>query len=463
MRLLIDRMTHRGIIQTRSLLTLLKTITCSVENKECMYRTCTKCCFEEVQLGEHNPVDAATWGHWTKEEVTVGEKTYKNWIKKTKSGSVEQLKEEFRHELESIASHQYNWIHQAGKICEMKEKVAEDEIVLHMDCSENYACKLHSEIQAFHFGGNRQQVTLHTAVLYTTNVTQSYATLSPSLRHDERAVWAHIKPLLEDVRYEHPHIDTLQVISDGPVTQYRNKTNCFLMSQVPFPMGFKRLTWNFTERAHGKGAPDGVGGAVKRMADMHVASGNDLQSPRDVYDFLSSKEETTVKFRWIEESDIEIYDKMLPSSVQPVSGILRTHQVLSPSPGVILYRDLSCFCEYPNECACYNPKRMDFGNACQIEQNDSFVKEDEYTVGKFVVVEYESKPYVGQIVEIDGEELKINCMVQKSGNSFVWPQKPDCIYYSRQDVCGVISEPEPMRRYARVKDVDWLMFSRSAH
>lgn len=143
---------------------------------------------------------------------------------------------------------------------------------------------------------------------------------------------------------------------------------------------------------------------------------------------------------------------MLPPSVQLVKGILSTHQVLWPSPRVILYRDLSCFCEYPNECSCYNPKRWILEMHARSKGMTPFEKEDEFTIGKFVGVEYDGKPYVGQIVDIHADELKINCMMQKSGNSFVWPQKPDCIYYSWQNVCGVISEPEPMRRAARLTD-----------
>lgn len=81
------------------------------------------------------------------------------------------------------------------------------------------------------------------------------------------------------------------------------------MSTVPFTMGFKHVTWNYSEMSHGKGAPDGVGGAIKRMADVHIQSGSDLQSPRDVYEFLSSKTQTSSHlsgffFKWIEESDI---------------------------------------------------------------------------------------------------------------------------------------------------------------
>lgn len=52
--------------------------------------------------------------------------------------SVEQLVEEYRHELELIRSHQYNWLHQAEKFSEIKESVADNEMVLHIGFTENY-------------------------------------------------------------------------------------------------------------------------------------------------------------------------------------------------------------------------------------------------------------------------------------------------------------------------------------
>lgn len=41
------------------------------------------------------------------------------------------------------------------------------EALIHVDFSENYSLKYATEVQSFHFGGSRQQVSLHTAVIYT--------------------------------------------------------------------------------------------------------------------------------------------------------------------------------------------------------------------------------------------------------------------------------------------------------
>ena len=208
---------------------------------------------------------------------------------------------------------------------------------------------------------------MHTGVAYSVSGSQCYATISQSLRHDERAVWAHIKPVIDDFRGRQDNaIDTLHVLSDGPATQYRNRTNCFLMSSIPYTWGFKRVTWNFSERSHGKGAPDGVGGVLKRKADMYVLGGSDLQTPRDLYEYLQKSSET-VTVMWIEEEKISNMDEMVPPSVRPVTGIIATHQVLSFSPGKIVYRDLSCFCKFPQICTCHKPRTLQFDQVSRAE------------------------------------------------------------------------------------------------
>ena len=139
------------------------------------------------------------------------------------------------------------------------------------------------------------------------------------------------------------------------------------MSSIPYTWGFKRVTWNFSERSHGKGAPDGVGGVLKRKADMYVLGGNDLQTPRDLFEYLHKSSEN-VTVMWIEEEKISNMDEMIPpSTVRPVTGISTTHQILSFSPGKIVYRDLSCFCQFPQICTCHNPRTLQFQQVSRAE------------------------------------------------------------------------------------------------
>lgn len=47
----------------------------------------------------------------------------------------------------------------------------------------------------------------------------------------------------------------------------------FLTKFVP---NIKYSSWNYSEAGHGKGAPDGIGGRLKSMADQVIAEGRDV-------------------------------------------------------------------------------------------------------------------------------------------------------------------------------------------
>lgn len=110
----------------------------------------------------------------------------------------------------------------------------------------------------------------------------------------KETVWAYINTILEDVHSKHVRdIDRLYVISNRPAIPYRNETNCYVMSTVPFTMSTKHVTWNYCERSHSEEAPDGVCGAVKRdivHADLRL-----LETSQRVYEVLHSKTQTSVE------------------------------------------------------------------------------------------------------------------------------------------------------------------------
>src|SRR4029434_1576623 len=74
---------------------------------------------------------------------------------------------------------------------------------------------------------------------------------------------------------------------------------------------------------------------------------------------------------------------------------------------------------------------------------------EEYTVGKCVIVNSDNKPFVDQITNLHADNIEVNCMVQHGKrNVFKWPEKPDCIFYRRDQIISVIAEPEPHQRTA---------------
>lgn len=204
--------------------------------------------------------------------------------------------------------------------------MGEGDLILHLDFSENYLCKYGNEIQSVQYGDSHQQATLHTVVAYTTQGVMSICSLSASMRHDPAAIWAHTNKVLHFLKEQNPGLTALHVVSDGPTTQYRSKKNFFLLSTLPFEMGWTKVTWNFMEAGHGKGPADGVGAAVKQKADRMVAMGKDISSPKTLFnELLASK--TNIKLFFIENEEIDTIDSLLPDDLQTVRGTMTIHQV----------------------------------------------------------------------------------------------------------------------------------------
>lgn len=119
--------------------------------------------------------------------------------------------------------------HQVKAIKYLKTSLTESEVLVHIDFSENY-CKYSTETQGVHFGASRQQLTLHTGVAYKKDYTRGFCSISQSLRHDAIAVTAHLIPVLQHY-LKNLTINVLHVVSDGPSTQYRNKTIFYMITE----------------------------------------------------------------------------------------------------------------------------------------------------------------------------------------------------------------------------------------
>lgn len=80
----------------------------------------------------------------------------------------------------------------------------------------------------------------------------------------------------------------MTIISDSPSSQYRNRSMMYLMTQLCKSHGISAFEWLFSETGHGKGAPDGVGACVKRMADAFVAEQlHSINGAKDVIPLLN--------------------------------------------------------------------------------------------------------------------------------------------------------------------------------
>ena len=118
----------------------------------------------------------------------------------------------------------------------------------------------------------------------------------------------HLQPVLCDIRAFDANITTVHLVRDGPTTQYRNKSNFYPDSVIPRKLGYGRVTWNFLEASHGKGAADSIGGVVKSQADHFVAEGNDIPDAASMYLVLLQR--TKVQLYVIEEEEFSAFDAL---------------------------------------------------------------------------------------------------------------------------------------------------------
>ena len=165
-------------------------------------------------------------------------------VKQRCEGSPEHLLEDFGREMKAkVCKHLFNIPHQYTQLQFLHRSLKEDEAILHIDYAENWQCKYAKEVHQVHFGASDRQTTLHNAVVYTTDCTLTFCALSPSMKHDPPVIWAQLLPVLKFLKdlkslKNHPRIQKLFFISDGPNMQYRGKKNFYLLSTIPFQMGF---------------------------------------------------------------------------------------------------------------------------------------------------------------------------------------------------------------------------------
>lgn len=141
-----------------------------MKNKSFMYRDCVACKDKKIQT---NNIDGCqvTWNVWKNIRVKVEKKTVSESkkqftnriVKERESGSIEILVEELQ---KDICRHIYNIQHQYKVFKTLIENQDDRSAVVHIDFSENYACKYGSEMQSIHFGAPQRQASVHTSMAY---------------------------------------------------------------------------------------------------------------------------------------------------------------------------------------------------------------------------------------------------------------------------------------------------------
>ncbi|XP_054288719.1 uncharacterized protein LOC129004253 [Macrosteles quadrilineatus] len=481
MKFLHAKLKRLKIVNENNVSGIIKSISCDASNKECSYRECARCesqtvVFENLtDIAEDDVTCFYQWRKkiqsWNKKGITMSKKvTVKEQVRCT----IAELKQQYIDQLNLYKIHTYNIQHQSTALKCLKEHLKPNEIVIVADFSENYSCKYSEEVQSAHFGGAKAEVTLHTGVFYTKcNIKgNQFATISPSKRHDASAVWAHLTPILKEIKSNHPETNTIHFQSDGPTSQYRNRFNFYLMKKILIEIGIERATWNFTEPGHGKGTADGVGGQLKRKADQLVLHGHDITCATELFKELDQNA-SKVKLHFVPEEDINQIDlkRGKEENIQQIKNTLKLRQVAwnaADQDGLQL-RLLSCFqclqtCKHysltPNYHSFSNDQTTSTGkirksrgkktgydlpavpemiNGEDISTVITDVKEESW-----VAAIYDDNWYPGQVDSMEGEKITVNFMKRVGDTRFIWPTTKDRQELMKNEILCCIEPPYPI-------------------
>ncbi|CAG9787961.1 unnamed protein product [Diatraea saccharalis] len=328
----IKKLTSLGMIETTNLNDTLSIVVCNLDSKACAYGECLTCCNKCIEFNKDtcDKNEIVTWDEFATQEHEYINKndgkmsTTKKVVKKEVHDKLKALTSAFNEDLKMMKKHVFNIKHQYAQYLSCITNLKSNEVAIHIDFSENYLCKLSTEVQSMHFGASKPQVTLHTGVLYVKGKKpQSFGSVSACNDHTPEAIWG---------------------------------------------MGFPYSTWNFSEAGHDKGAADGVGGALKRRLDDLVKHGTDIPDAHTAYTLIKNSD-TAIMIFYIREDDIA--KNSVEEDLVPVPQTMMLHQICNTDKtNVIRFRFLSCFCDAPQRgyCECFEVK-----NHCLVK---TFTKEN---------------------------------------------------------------------------------------
>lgn len=382
MELMVDSLYSNKIISGKTPAQVIKDTCCNDHDENCLLRECSKCKNSSILYNDYDENLTIQYFKWLNlnqayfDKKTQTTKFTKKIAKAAKQVKVSDFVQQFECQLKSFMCHSARIGHQNNFIKTLKESLQPNELILHCDFSENYSLKYSQEIQSYHFGGSRQQITMHTSVAYSNlqntgvNV-DSFCTLSESLDHNPPAIWAHLFPLFKF--YANKGIRKLHFLSDSPSTQYRNKDMfSFIANQLKKHFNdIEEVTWNYSEPGHGKGAPDGIGGVCKHTADRIVAQGQDISTFQNLV--LVLREHCTgVHFFEITNEEIQ-YCKDLIKNTKRLSfhGTMKVRQIKTFTGTRILFlRSLSCL-DCQEFCKHFELGQLNYNNGTKVDREIS--------------------------------------------------------------------------------------------
>ena len=323
---------------------------CNPALPKCYLRECG-CCPGVEHLKEHlldifdkNMIDNVIYKQWT----NVDRSTLETLMK-----SSDEFVEVFCEKMLALQSHSFIATQQSRFFSEYKSSLKPGEVVVSADFSENYAFIIQDSAQGFHW--NNAQATIHPFVAYckegNTEKHLSFVVISECLHHDTVAVHLFQRHLIDFlmIALAQPP-EKIIYFSDGAASQYKNRKN-FINLCYHYDDFRVAAEWHFSATSHGKGACDGLGGTIKRLAaraSLQRLQDDQITTPLELYEWAKKHiPQMTFCFCSTEEYKTEktILQERFENS-QTITGTRKLHSFIPTSTDTLQTRVFSSSAEY---------------------------------------------------------------------------------------------------------------------
>jgi hypothetical protein len=153
------------------------------------------------------------------------------------------------------------------------------------------------------------------------------------------AAWCSIKELLNFLINDQQK-KKINIISDSPSSQYRNKTSIYMLNQYAIKYSVE-MRWIFLESGHGKGVADAISAQMKRKMNECI-SFNPNKTFGTSSDFIHEiGKSTSIKLFTYDQSDVDEIKQQIPRTLNTVKGTAELHEIIAQPTGLIFGRKTS--------------------------------------------------------------------------------------------------------------------------
>ena len=254
--------------------TIAEHYSCDSDAAECMLGQCDECSdhglkpedFEKTLSASHSYSDSEereldrTVGFYKRKRGDSG-----NIIKSQVTLSTEVALTLWNSKVQRLKEHIFNKRQKQSKISYLKANIKVNEVLIHLDYSENYKSQDQNEIQSAYFG--HPSFSLFTACpYYRCSETKEIKTMPTTITSEasdksRMALITCVKKVMDRVLSKIiKKMDMVYIVNDGCASLFWSKFVFKLLTLIHPEIG---LEWQYNKAHYGKGPMDGIEGTVK--------------------------------------------------------------------------------------------------------------------------------------------------------------------------------------------------------